>query len=220
MQPVYPATGSTLWGITLDSGTWADWFSGTASALAVFVAVLGGLISLLISRRQKLQAQRGILRETCSAVDQVVAYYRASREITKVLGSQLSFQTLRRIENHLATLVEMLTILSNREEITDGAMFSAITAKHLAANVLRELSDHSENTPNRWAVVHDRLLELSTHADQAADRCRGVRKHAKLKPSKSAESIAAKYDEVVRELVQPTGPNNVPTYSRLTTTKF
>lgn len=213
-------TGFTLLGFTLDSGTWADWFSGTASALAVVVAVLGGLISYWFGLRQKSIAQRYVLRETCSAVDQTVAYYHASRRISAALGSQLSFQALRRIENHLSTLIEMLTILANRQEITDGAMFSAITAKQLAENVLGELSGISMKTRDQWALTHDHLQDLLTHADQAADRCHGVREHAKIAPSKSAKFVAKKYDEVVRELEHPSGPNGAPAYPSLTTTKF
>jgi hypothetical protein len=131
-------------------------------------------------------------QEVCSAVDRILAYREAA---IAIFDSEpvyfVGIQAVRRINLNTSILQEMLAILENRPDLTDGALYSAVSAKRVAKVTVEETSKVITSWGtldpcwNQRAAVLENSKELASMAKARSD---GVRNHWKL----NAESVEAK----------------------------
>ncbi|MBB3918335.1 hypothetical protein [Rhizobium fabae] len=208
---------------TVDMGSMADWFSGVVSSIAIIVALSGYRLQERQRKfdRELLEKQRkAIVRDACSATDQVVAYFEMSKRILNSMGSPLSFQAFVRIREHLLTLHELLEILSQRVELTDGAMNAAVTARRICGVLLTQLDQLDRKEHREWMDALMTIERLNTAAQLASERSSSVRRYFGLSASTAAQDIEKKYSTLANELDYPADAGAGPRFPDLSTTRY
>jgi len=198
--------------LSTDCGTyWSAW-SAIATGVAALIALVAVVIALLegwFRRRKEAKARRDVIREVCSAVDQILAYHELA--ITLANGGfpfLESHQSFRQIHENAITLRDALAVLQVRSELTDGAIYSAIAVQRIAAPLIVQTLDpeHVGNWPDRVA----RLEPLLPIAQVVRHRVDGVRKYAKLGPSSAAKKIRDKYQPFIAEMERAQSAKELP----------
>lgn len=138
-----------------------------------------------------------VRHEVCSAVDRVLAY----REATIALFDSapvynVGIEAIRKILANTEILAEVLNLLKERTELSDGAIFSAVAGQKIADVIIREAG----NVLNEWGVSDPRWLERKAALEKIGhlasitkERITGVRKYNNLAESQSAKKILEKY---------------------------
>lgn len=137
-------------------------------------------------------------QEVCSAVDRVLAYREAAIAIfdSKPIYF-VGVQAVRRINLNTDILLEMLFILQERPDLSDGALYSAVSARRLATALVEEtgqvMSSWGTLDP-QWEMRKAALVDWDELASMVKARSDGVRRHWKLNAeSSAAQKIRDKY---------------------------
>ena len=203
-----------IWGIA-----WDGWSAlATAAATIVALAVPTSLARKEWGRQEGIREQERVdreaartsaIREVCSAVDQILAYHEISIALAKgAFPFWLAFHAFCRIKENTLTLVDVLSILVHRPELTDGAIFSATAIKRVAKVVLENAASPQDegNWPGRVA----RLESETPLANIVSRRVQGVRQQAGLTPSTAAQAIRNKYIPIVAEMARALAAQEAP----------
>jgi hypothetical protein len=192
------------------STDWKGW-----EALSAIGSISATIVALFLpiqmarnewSRQDRIrQADAGLARkqiidvqhEVCSAVDRILAYYEASIAIFDSQPvSLVGKEAVRRIGLNVRILLDVLTALQNRQELSDGTLYSAAAAIRIGTVIGVQnnliLQSWATQTPN-WMGGKNALLEDRTLAEMAKLRSCQVRDHYGLSESETAKKIREKY---------------------------
>lgn len=193
-----------LWGLSINWDAWSA--IGTISATIVALFLPMRMAKREWARQDNIrkadadaarQELAGMQHEVCSAVDRVLAYREAAIAIfdSKPVY-HVGIQAIKRINLNGRILLDVLDILRQRPELSDGAVYSAVAAKEVVSAIVDETGKVLRNwgtVDPGWPERKAALLEFNELADMAQQRADGVRRHHGLQPSKSAAEIRFKY---------------------------
>ncbi|MCW1432017.1 hypothetical protein [Novosphingobium sp. JCM 18896] len=196
-----------LWALKIN---WEAW-SAIGTVAAAFLAMwLPGRAAQKEWKRQDeirekdlaraKKEKNDVIREVTSSVARILSYRNAAIAICdadNVYG--VGFLAIERINQNSRTYLEMLEILENRPELTDGAIYSAIFAKRIAQVVIEQTS--VSNNGWNWNERSNVLRAYDTVAEMTEARNRKARIDAGCKPDSSvADLIGAKYKAVAEAI--------------------
>lgn len=182
-----------------DCGTyWSAW-SAVATGFAGFIALVAIFYTIYDNWRRRCDENRdkiAVIREVCSAVDQILAYYEISVSLaTGNFAFLPAVVAIDRIKYNVTTLNQLINLLRNRVELTDGAVFIAVAIQPISEGLCRDF--RKPDGDMRWPLFLSNLHTLNSAATLVAMRSALVRKHAGLKPSTTAKAIRDKYNPLI-----------------------
>lgn len=187
---------------------WDAW-SAIGTVLAVVVALIlpqytamkewarqDRLRELDLARTKK--ATTSVIHEVCSTVDRIVAYRKSAMALFAADNVyHLGFQAMERIHENAKTLLEMLELLKGRSELTDGALYVAVSGRRLAEAVIAQTVPPDPTTGANWISRNHALALFDQLSEMVEARTIKVRRSANLKEeSDSAALILAKYTNI------------------------
>lgn len=177
---------------------------GTIVAAAVALFLPARTIKKEWSRQDRIRnedmkrienAKKSVIHEVCSTADRIIAYKKSAIALFSADNVyHVGFEAMIRIHENTKSLLEMLEILKVRTELSDGALYVAVSSIRIADAIIAQTVAPDPVYGINWITRKNALAELDSLSDMIEDRNKRVRRHAGLsETSDGANRILDKY---------------------------
>ena len=209
MENSFSAVVGELWNLHVNWDAWSAIGTILAAAVALFLpqrvakrewARQDGIRVSDLERVEK--AKQNVIHEVCSTVDRIVAYEKSALALFATDNVyQVGFEAIARIHENTETLLEMLELLKVRPELTDGALYVAVSSERLAKAVIAQTVAQDATTGANWNARLDALNAFEPLSSMIKVRNLKVRKFANLQnASDGAALILTKYTQLAEAI--------------------
>lgn len=202
----------------LNPGCSIDWTA--VGSVATAVAVIVALWTAGSERRRLAQEKREAVRDVCSAADRIIAYHDVTK---KILQQDILYlpqiEALEHIFAHVLIQKDVIEVIIHRQELTDGAVMTALTAKKLADCF--DLTGGARGLPQGvWDARLRKLESGNLWAQIAGSKSLSVRTSFSWSSSRAAVQIRQKYTAIAEECWRAKQTETAPVYEPLDATPY